>query len=87
MIFHWLKSEIILTDALFPVLALTGKFPAILDDVAVGESARDLYNDAQRMIDRIIEEKWIKAMASSAFCRLIEDDLIEVYTDQSRTKS
>ncbi len=67
---------------------LTGKFPAILDDVVVGESARDLYNDAQRMIDRIIEEKWIKANGIIGFwpANTVEDDLIEVYTDQSRTK-
>lgn len=67
---------------------LTGKFPAILDDVVVGESARDLYNDAQRMIDRIIGEKWIKANGIIGFwpANTVEDDLIEVYTDQSRTK-
>lgn len=67
---------------------LTGKFPAILDDVVVGESARDLYNDAQRMIDRIIEEKWIKANGIIGFwpANTVEDDLIEVYTDQSRTE-
>ncbi|WKZ61762.1 MAG: methionine synthase [Saprospiraceae bacterium] len=67
---------------------LTGKFPAILDDVVVGESARDLYNDAQRMIDRIIGEKWIKANGIIGFwpANTVEDDLIEVYTDQSRTE-
>ncbi len=67
---------------------LVGKFPAILEDEVVGEAARDLYKDAQSMIDRIIEGKWLEANGVIGFwpANTVEDDLIEVYTDQSRTE-
>ena len=40
---------------------LSGKFPAILDDEVVGETARNLYQDARAMLDKIIAEKWLQA--------------------------
>ncbi len=40
---------------------LKGKYPAILEDKIVGEEATKLYNDAQEMLKKIIEEKWIQA--------------------------
>ncbi|MBA1146156.1 methionine synthase [Ectothiorhodospiraceae bacterium WFHF3C12] len=42
---------------------MTGKFPAILDDENQGEQARKLYEDAQAMLRRIIDEKWLTARA------------------------
>ena len=41
-----------------------GKYPAIFDDPLKGVEARKLYDDAQRMLDRIIEENWLKANAA-----------------------
>ncbi|MFX6288918.1 vitamin B12 dependent-methionine synthase activation domain-containing protein, partial [Acinetobacter baumannii] len=38
-----------------------GNYPAILDDEIVGESARNLFADAQKMLDQIIAEKWLTA--------------------------
>lgn len=46
---------------------LHGKFPAILDDAVVGEQARALYADAQRMLERMIDEKWVSARAVVGF--------------------
>ena len=40
---------------------LAGNYPKILDDEIVGESARSLFADAQKMLDTIIAEKWLTA--------------------------
>lgn len=47
----------------FQAWDLAGKFPAILDDEVVGEAARALWADAQKMLDALIAEKWIRARA------------------------
>ncbi|MDF1691684.1 MAG: methionine synthase [Zhongshania sp.] len=40
---------------------LAGKYPKILNDEIVGEAARNLFDDGQRMLDRIIKEKLLQA--------------------------
>ncbi|BEV72813.1 methionine synthase [Paludibacterium sp. THUN1379] len=40
---------------------LAGRYPAILDDEVVGESARSLWHDAQRMLQQIVDEHWLRA--------------------------
>ncbi len=45
----------------FATWELAGKFPAILDDAVVGAQARELYRDAQAMLARIVDEKWLTA--------------------------
>ena len=45
----------------FRAWELAGNYPAILTDKIVGESASDLFRDAQAMLDTIIEEKWLTA--------------------------
>ncbi|WP_147652339.1 methionine synthase [Vulcaniibacterium gelatinicum] len=47
----------------FSTWELAGKFPAILDDPRVGAQARELYRDAQAMLERIVREKWLTAKA------------------------
>jgi 5-methyltetrahydrofolate--homocysteine methyltransferase len=42
---------------------LAGKFPAILSDEIVGQEATKLYHDAQAMLQRIVNEKWLTARA------------------------
>ncbi len=42
---------------------LSGRHPQILDDDVVGAQARELFNDAQCMLDKIIAEKWLTAKA------------------------
>ena len=51
----------------FRAWELAGTFPAILEDPIVGESARSLYADAQKMLGQIIEEKWLTARGVCAF--------------------
>ena len=45
----------------FNAWEMKGRFPDILNSPAAGEAARRLYDDAQTMLDRIIEEKWLQA--------------------------
>lgn len=57
---------------------LAGNYPAILDDAIVGESARSLFADAQRMLDQIIAEKWLVAKGAVGLwpCRREGDDVL-----------
>ena len=66
---------------------MKGKFPDILNNPASGEAARKLYDDAQEMLDRLIEEKWLTADGVIGFfpANAVGDD-IEVYTDETRTE-
>ncbi len=66
---------------------LWGKFPAILKDEKVGEQATSLYIDAQNMLKQIISEKWLTAKGVIGLfpANSINDDDIEIYTDDSRT--
>lgn len=47
----------------FSTWELAGKYPAILEDNVVGEQATELFNDAQKMLDTIIADKWLEAKA------------------------
>src|SRR3569832_2337521 len=49
----------------FQAWELAGRFPAILDDATVGEAARALYDDARKLLDRIVKERWFTARAAS----------------------
>ena len=65
---------------------LAGHFPKILDDEVVGQAARDLYRDANAMLDRIIAEGWFEARAVVGLWPAnARGDDIEVYEDESRT--
>ncbi|MGB5512322.1 MAG: methionine synthase [Woeseiaceae bacterium] len=63
-----------------------GKFPQILSDSVVGEAATALYEDALVMLDRVIDEKWLKARAVIGLypANAHEHDDILVYTDDTR---
>ena len=60
---------------------LAGKYPRILEDRVVGDAATQLYNDAQAVIKRIIDEKLLTAKAVFGFwpASQIDDDDIELY--------
>ncbi|MGB3806326.1 MAG: methionine synthase [Erythrobacter sp.] len=45
----------------FRAWELHGNYPAILDDEIVGETARQLFDDANAMLDRIVADKWLQA--------------------------
>ena len=64
---------------------LTGRYPAILDDKVVGEPARALFKDAQAMLARMVEEKWVTARAVIGFwpANAVGDDIV-LFRDESR---
>lgn len=66
---------------------LHGKYPDILNDKLVGEQAKLLFNDAQKMIRKIIEENWLTAKARFGIFPVnsVGDD-IEVYNNKEREK-
>ena len=47
----------------FNTWELAGRYPAILQDEVVGVQARELFADAQAMLKRIVDEKWLRAKA------------------------
>jgi 5-methyltetrahydrofolate--homocysteine methyltransferase len=55
-----------------------GKFPAILKDEIVGEQATHLYNDAKKMLQQIISEKWLTAKASFGIFEANSNDADDV---------
>lgn len=67
---------------------LAGKYPSIMEDEVVGAHAQELFEDANTLLDQIIAEKWIKASGIIGLfpANSVKDDLIEIYTDESRTK-
>ncbi len=66
---------------------LAGKYPNILSDEKVGKQATDLFNDAQAMLRRIIDEKWITARGVIGFwpAERVGSDDIRLYGDDSRS--
>lgn len=71
----------------FMTWELRGKYPKILDDQVVGEQAKELYADANAMLDQIIADKSLKANAAYGFWPAAsEQDDIIVFTDDSRTE-
>ncbi|MDD9891775.1 MAG: methionine synthase, partial [Gammaproteobacteria bacterium] len=51
----------------FVTWQLAGKYPAILSDEKVGEAATELFSDAQKLLQRIIDEKLLVAKAVIGF--------------------
>ncbi|HHL42500.1 MAG TPA: methionine synthase [Hellea balneolensis] len=72
----------------FATWELKGRYPDILDNERFGAAARDLFRDANAMLDQLIAEKWVKAQATIGFwsCERNGDD-IRVFTDESRKKT
>ncbi|NOX91460.1 MAG: methionine synthase [Gammaproteobacteria bacterium] len=66
---------------------LKGSYPKIFDDAQKGEEARKLFTDAENMLDKIINEKWLQAKAVVGIfpANSVGDD-IEIYTDESRSE-
>ena len=71
----------------FQAWELAGRYPDILQDEVVGETATQLFRDAQVMLKKIIEQKWLSANAVIGLfpANSVGDD-IEIYTDASRSK-
>ena len=71
----------------FATWELKGRYPAILDNNVYGEAARDLFKDAQDMLDNIINNKWVTARATIGFWPATRNgDDITLFTDDTRTE-
>jgi 5-methyltetrahydrofolate--homocysteine methyltransferase len=68
----------------FRAWELHGNYPAILTDEVVGESATNLFADANAMLDKIINEKWLRAKGVAGLwpCQRDGDDVI-VYCERT----
>ncbi|MCB5204965.1 methionine synthase [Neorhizobium sp. T786] len=71
----------------FQTWELKGRYPAILQDEKQGEAARQLFADAQAMIEKIISEKWFRPRAVIGFwpANAVGDD-IRLFTDEKRSE-
>jgi 5-methyltetrahydrofolate--homocysteine methyltransferase len=71
----------------FQTWDLAGPFPAILKDEVVGAEAVRVYADAQRMLKRLIEGRWLTASGVMGLwpANSVGDD-IEIYTDETRSE-
>lgn len=67
----------------FQTWDLHGKFPAILEDEVVGEQAKILYADAQKMLSQIVEENWFIAKGVYGIfpANTVNDDDVQLYNE------
>ncbi len=72
----------------FMTWELKGKYPSIFDDKNVGSEARKLFDDANKLLDKIISENLLTANGVIGLfpANTIGSDDIEVYVDDSRTR-
>ncbi len=71
----------------FMTWELKGKFPKIFEDSFVGDQAKELYDDAQKMLDRVIEQRLLQANGVYGFFPAASDgDDVVLFTDDTRKK-
>ncbi|ENO88065.1 methionine synthase [Thauera linaloolentis] len=69
----------------FQTWDLAGRFPAILDDEVVGETARNVFSDGKAMLEKLIAGNWLQARAVfGLFPANAVDDDVEIYADEDR---
>ena len=70
----------------FQTWDLAGPYPAILKDEVVGVEAQKVFNDAQKMLQKIIEGRWITAHGVMGLypANSVNHDDIALYADESR---
>jgi len=70
----------------FQTWDLAGPFPQILKDEIVGTEAQRVFSDGKRMLQRLIEGRWLQAAGVIGLypANTVDDDVIEVYADESR---
>ncbi|MES0198033.1 methionine synthase [Mesorhizobium sp. M0011] len=71
----------------FQTWELKGRYPKILEDEAQGAAARQLFEDAQAMLKKIIAEKWFAPRGVIGFwpANAVGDD-IRLFTDEKRSQ-
>jgi 5-methyltetrahydrofolate--homocysteine methyltransferase len=71
----------------FQTWDLAGKFPQILTDEVVGDSATKVYADALKMLERVIQGRWIAAHAVIGIypANQVGDDIV-LYANETRSE-
>jgi 5-methyltetrahydrofolate--homocysteine methyltransferase len=72
----------------FQTWDLAGPYPAILTDEVVGEAAAKVFEEGQAMLKKIVDGRWLTANGAVALlpANTVNDDDIEVYTDDTRSQ-
>ncbi|GAA5167818.1 methionine synthase [Viridibacterium curvum] len=71
----------------FQTWDLAGPYPAILTDKVVGETATNVFNDAQKMLKQAIDQRWIEVHAVfGLFPAATKNDSVLIYGDESRSE-
>ena len=71
----------------FQTWDLAGRFPDILQDDVVGESARHVYRDAQNMLAQLVSEQWLQVRAVfGLYPAQANGDDIEIYADEQASR-
>ena len=71
----------------FHAWELRGRYPKIFEDEYVGDKAKELFDDAQDLLSRILSEKLFTAKCVyGLFAANRVGDDIEIYSDESRKK-
>jgi 5-methyltetrahydrofolate--homocysteine methyltransferase len=80
-------AEYIDWSPFFHAWELRGRYPAIFEDPKIGKHARELFDDAQNLLDRIVTKNLLIARGVHAFWRAnsVGDD-VDLYADDDRTK-
>lgn len=70
----------------FQTWMLKGKFPRILEDETIGNEARKLYDDANKMLDEVVKGKLLQANGVIGLypANTVQDDTVEIYSDETR---
>jgi 5-methyltetrahydrofolate--homocysteine methyltransferase len=72
----------------FQTWDLAGPYPAILQDEVVGEQARRVFADAQKLLQKIVEGRWLTANAVLGLypANTVNDDDIALFADDTRSQ-
>jgi 5-methyltetrahydrofolate--homocysteine methyltransferase len=73
---------------LFHAWEMRGTYPKILEDKIIGSRAKELFDDARRLLDKIVSERSLRAQGIYGFwpANAVGDD-IQLYADESRTQT
>ncbi|PYL31691.1 MAG: methionine synthase [Verrucomicrobia bacterium] len=71
----------------FHAWELRGRYPAIFDDPTIGKQARELFDDAQELLERIVAKNLLTPRGVHAFwpANAVGDD-VELYADETRSE-
>jgi len=72
----------------FATWQIKGTYPGVLEHERYGETARQLFEDAQALLKQMLDEQWVRAHGVVGFwpANAVGDDDIAIYTDESRSE-